>query len=60
MSSTRSMPRTNATPSTGRPTDWSTMPSMTAPAPGTPAVPTEARVQVRMMVSCWGSARGIP
>ena len=38
-------------PSMGRPTLWSTMASMTMPAPGTPAVPMEASVAVSTMVT---------
>ena len=37
------MPAMMATPSSGRPTDDSTSDSMISPAPGTPAVPIEAR-----------------
>ena len=47
----RSTPMTRPMPSTGRPTLSSTMASMTMPAPGTPAVPMEARVAVRTMVT---------
>ena len=54
MSKIRSTPATRAMPSTGRPTEVRTMASMTIPAPGTPAVPMEASVAVRTMVSIWG------
>ena len=36
------------------------MASMNMPEPGTPAVPMEASVAVRMMVSCWLKARSMP
>ena len=47
-------------PSTGRPTEVSTMASMTMPAPGTPAVPMEARVAVRTMVAMSPRLRLMP
>lgn len=60
MSRIRSMPATRAMPSTGRPTVSSTMVSMIIPEPGTPAVPMEARVAVRMMVNCWAMVSSMP
>ena len=60
MSKIRSTPATRAMPSTGRPTLCRTMASMIMPALGTPAVPTEARVAVKMMVSIWGMVRVTP
>ena len=60
MSKIRSTPATRAMPSTGRPTEVRTMASMTIPAPGTPAVPMEARVAVRTMVSIWGRVSWMP
>ena len=50
MSRMRSIPAMIATPSMGRPTEVNTRESMIRPAPGTPAVPIEASVEVRMMV----------
>ena len=47
-----SIPATNAIPSTGIPTPCSTIASMIIPAPGTPAVPTDASTVVKTMVSC--------
>ena len=60
MSRMRSTPATRATPSTGRPTDCSTMASMIMPDPGTPAVPMEASTAVITMVSCWPIERSMP
>ena len=60
MSKIRSTPATRAMPSTGRPTEVRTMASMTIPAPGTPAVPMEASVAVRTMVSIWGRVSWMP
>ena len=45
-----SIPATIAIPSIGRPTEDRTIASITIPAPGTPAVPMEARVAVKTMV----------
>ena len=42
------------------PTDWSTMASMMRPAPGTPAVPMEARVPVRTIIIIWSKVSGTP
>ena len=50
----RSTPATRAIPSTGSPTEVSTMANITIPAPGTPAVPIDASVAVRIMVSICG------
>ncbi|OQC35698.1 MAG: hypothetical protein BWX64_02351 [Acidobacteria bacterium ADurb.Bin051] len=60
MSSGRSTARISASPSTGSPTAFRTMISITMPAPGTPAVPMEARVAVTMIVSCWASVSSMP
>ena len=60
MSKIRSTPATRAMPSTGRPTALSTMASITMPAPGTPAVPMEARVAVSTTVSIWGKVSWMP
>ena len=60
MSRMRSTPATKATPSTGRPTDCSTMASMIMPEPGTPAVPMEASTAVITMVNCWPNVRSMP
>lgn len=60
MSKIRSTPATSAIPSTGSPTDVRTIASMIIPAPGTPAVPMEASVAVRTIVSICGSVREIP
>ena len=54
------MPATSARPSSGSPTDWSTMASMMRPAPGTPAVPMEARVPVRTIIIIWSKVSGTP
>ena len=51
ISKIRSTPATNAIPSTGSPTDVNTIASMTIPAPGTPAVPMDAKVAVKMTVN---------
>ncbi|CSB54778.1 Uncharacterised protein [Vibrio cholerae] len=50
ISSRRSTPMISAIPSSGRPTWLSTMASITKPTPGTPAVPTEASVAVRITI----------
>ena len=50
ISSIRSIPAIKAEPSRGRPRVVRIMVSMMKPAPGTPAVPIEARVPVRMIV----------
>jgi hypothetical protein len=55
-----STPATSAMPSTGKPTDFSTIASMTIPAPGTPAVPMEARVAVATIVSICPNVRSMP
>ena len=47
-----SIPATSAIPSTGNPTPCYTIASIIIPEPGTPAVPTEAKVAVRTMVIC--------
>ena len=60
MSKIRSMPATSAMPSTGIFTLWSTMASITMPAPGTPAVPIDAKVAVSTMVAIWPMVRSIP
>ena len=60
MSKMRSIPATRAMPSTGTLTLWSTMASITMPAPGTPAVPMEARVAVSTMVTIWPTVRSMP
>ena len=36
------------------------MVSIIIPEPGTPAVPMEARVAVRMMVNCWAMVSSMP
>ena len=46
--------------STCKPTELSTISSMMAPAPGTPAVPMEASTAVMMTVSCWLMVNGEP
>ena len=60
ISKIRSTPATRAIPSTGSPTDVSTIASITIPDPGTPAVPIDASVAVRIIVSICGSVRLIP
>ena len=60
ISKIRSTPATKAIPSTGSQTEVSTIASITIPAPGTPAVPIEAKVAVKMIVSICGSVRWIP
>ena len=47
-------------PSTGRPTEASTIESIIMPEPGTPAVPIEASVAVRTMVSIWDGVSEMP
>ena len=60
MSKIRSIPATSAIPSTGRPTLCSTIASIIIPAPGTPAVPMDANVAVRMIVNCCPIVRSTP
>ena len=60
ISKIRSTQATRAIPSTGSPTDVSTIASITIPDPGTPAVPIDASVAVRIIVSICGSVRLIP
>ena len=60
ISKIRSTPATRAMPSTGSPTEVNTMASIIIPAPGTPAVPMEARVAVRIMVIIWERVKWIP
>ena len=51
------MPATSAMPSRGRPTLVSTMDNMMSPAPGTPAVPMEAKVAVSTIIQLLGEAK---
>ena len=60
MSNSLSTPAMIAMPSTGRPTDSSTIASMIMPAPETPAVPTDASVAVRTIIAIWPSVRSTP
>ena len=52
MSNILSTPRIMAIPSLGTPTDSKIITNITIPAPGTAAVPTEARTVVRTIVIC--------
>lgn len=60
MSKILSTPATRAMPSTGRLTDCKTMESMTMLAPGTPAVPIDARVAVKTNVSICEKVKSMP
>ena len=60
ISKIRSTTATKAIQSTGSPTEVSTIASITIPAPGTPAVPIEAKVAVKMIVSICVRVRWIP
>lgn len=60
MSKMRSTPTTSAMPSTGSPAEVRIKASITTPAPGTPAVPTDASVAVNTMEIICAKVRSIP
>lgn len=60
ISNRRSIPATKATPSTGSPTLCSATASIIMPAPGTPAVPTEARVALSVKTTHWERVKFTP
>ena len=60
ISSILSTPAIITIPSIGRPTACNTIPSIIIPAPGTPAVPIEANVAVKIIVSCAETGKSIP
>ena len=55
-----SIPATKAIPSTGKPTLCKTIASMIIPAPGTPAVPIEAKVAVSTITIICDIVKSIP
>ena len=60
ISSNLSTPIINAIPSTGSPTCCKTIANIMSPTPGTPAVPIEARVAVRITNKKSLIAKSIP
>ena len=51
ISTKRSTPKINPMPSKGKPMDYNTKDNIKTPAPGTPAVPIEAKVAVKTTIN---------